>query len=98
MNPQLAVYSATTSDAPATAMQLSAVRLNELGNLSVQNAIENGGRLSAMFGVRSAQSNPIEAAAIGSMDRSAAPGNAQASGLAGALAAILANLAHVTPK
>lgn len=93
MTPQLAVYDNVTD-----VMSLSAVRLNELGNLSVQNAIENSGRLSAMFGVRSAQANPVEAAAIGSMNRSAAPGDAQASALAGSLAAILANLASVTPK
>lgn len=77
----------------SAALAQSLARLNEVGNLSVQQAVENSGRLSAMFGVRAAQTNPIEAHAIGKLDQSAAGGNAGTA----ALAAILANLAHVTP-
>jgi hypothetical protein len=76
----------------------SMARLNEIGNLSVQQATENSGRLSAMFGVRAAQSNPIEADAITSLHQAQAGGNANTNALAGALAAILANLAHSTPS
>lgn len=77
---------------------MSAARLNEIGNLSVQNAVENAGRLSAMFGVRAAQTNPIEAHAIGALNRSAAPGDANNSSLAAALAAMMMNIANKTPN
>jgi len=75
----------------------SAARLEEIGNLSVQQAVENAGRLSAMFGVRAAQTNPIEAHAIGALNRSAAPGDGQAGSLATALAAMMMNIATRTP-
>lgn len=81
-----------------TIAAMSAARLNEIGNLSVQNAVENAGRLSAMFGVRAAQTNPIEAHAIGALNRSAAPGDANNASLAGALAAMLMNSANKTPN
>lgn len=77
--------------------QMAAARLNEIGNLSVLQATENSGRLSAMMGIRAAQTNPIEASAIASLKQADAGGNAASNGLAGALSAILANLAHVTP-
>ena len=77
---------------------MSAARLNEIGNLSIQNAVENAGRLSAMFGVRAAQTNPIEAHAIGALNRSSAPGDAANGGLATALAAMMMNMAASTPK
>ncbi len=78
----------------------SMARLNEVGNMSVQQAVENSGRLSAMFGVRAAQANPIEATAINSLKASEAGGNAQNNAIATALMTLtsaLANLAHVTP-
>ena len=77
---------------------LAAARLNEIGNLSVQQAVENAGRLSAMFGVRSAQINPIEASSIETLKQAGAGGNAQTNALASALAAMMANLAHSTPS
>jgi len=76
----------------------SLARLNEVGNLSVQQATENSGRLSGMFGIRAAQTNPIEAHAIGKLDQSAAPLNGLATALASALQAAMANLAHNTPN
>lgn len=79
-------------------LDLSAARLSELGNLSIQQSIENSGRLSAMFGMRAAQANPIESAAIGSLDRSAANGDALMEALVVALAAIIVNLSNQTPK
>ena len=82
----------TAYDDPSLS-QMSAARLNEIANLSVQNAVENSGRQSSMFGVRSAQTNPIEAASIGALERSAAPGNSLNSGLATSLAAIMMNAA-----
>jgi hypothetical protein len=88
---------ATSYDDPTIAA-LSAARLNEIGNLSVQSAVENAGRLSAMFGVRAAQTNPIEAHAIGALNRSAAPGDANNASLAGALSAMLLNIANKTPN
>lgn len=78
--------------------QMGCARLNEIGNLSIQNATENGGRLSGMFGIRSAQTNPIEAHALGAMTRSSAPGNAANTGLSGSLAAMLMNIANQTPN
>ena len=94
---EIAIPIITSYDDPSIAT-MSAARLNEIGNLSVQNATENSGRLSGMFGVRAAQTNPIEAASIGAMERSAAGGNAQSNGLATALTAIMANLANRTPN
>jgi hypothetical protein len=91
-NPQATCY-----DDPSSATQ-SAARLNEIGNLSVQNAVENAGRLSAMMGVRAAQTNPIEAHAVGALNRSSAPGDATNAGMAGSLAAMLMNIAAQTPK
>lgn len=79
-------------------MQMSAARLNEMGNNGINGSQQNSERLSSMMGIRAAQANPVEAAAIGAMSNSSQAGNAQANGLAGALAAILANLAHATPK
>ena len=76
----------------------SMARLNEIGNLSVQQATENSGRLSAMFGVRAAQTNPIEASSIETLKQAGGPGNQGQNALVGALAAILANLAHGTPN
>ncbi|HLN30496.1 MAG TPA: hypothetical protein VK395_22320 [Gemmataceae bacterium] len=75
-------------------------RLNEIGNLSIQQATENSGRLSAMFGVRAAQSNPVEAASIQTLKAAGQPENAGAgaiSSLASVLSMALMNLAHVTP-
>jgi hypothetical protein len=97
MKALIAVPQCTTYDDPTLAA-LSAGRLNEIGNLSVQQAVENAGRLSAMFGVRAAQTNPIEAHAIGALNRSAAPGDSTNTSLAGALAAMLMNIAAQTPK
>jgi hypothetical protein len=94
---RLAPPQATCYD-DSTLGRMSAVRLNEIANLSVQNATENAGRASAMFGVRAAQTNPIEAHAIGALERSATPGNAANTGLAGSLAAMLMNIANRTPN
>jgi len=79
-------------------MTSSMARLNEVGNLSVQQAVENSGRLSGMLGIRAAQTNPIEAHAIGKLDQSANSGNALAASLVSALQAAMANLAHGTPS
>jgi hypothetical protein len=86
-----------TSMDPTLIFGASMARLNEIGNLSIQQATENSGRLSAMFGVRAAQANPIEASSIADLKQASTPGNQGANALVGALAAILANLAHVTP-
>lgn len=78
----------------------SMARLNEIGNLAVQQAVENSGRLSAGMGVRMVQANPIEASAISSLKASEAPQNAQSNAIAASLMTLvsaLANLAHVTP-
>lgn len=77
-----------------------AAELGQIGRLALSQATENSGRLSAMFGVRAAQANPIEASAISSLQQAAGPGNAQANATAGMLMTLvsaLANLAHVTP-
>lgn len=81
-----------------TLNQMSAARLNEIANLSVQNAVESAGRMSAMFGVRAAQTNPIEAASIGALERSSTPGNALNSGMTSGLAAMMMNTANKTPN
>jgi len=75
----------------------AATRLEEIGNLSIQNATENAGRLSAMMGVRAAQTNPIEAHSIGTLNRSASAGDGQASALTAALSAMMMNTANRTP-
>lgn len=49
--------------------QMSAARLNEIGNQAIQAAQQNSERLSAMFGMRAAQANPIEAASINSLEQ-----------------------------
>lgn len=74
-------------------MSMSAARLNEIGNLSVQQAIENSGRLSSMMGIRAAQTNPIEASSIETLKQAGGSGNAQLA----ALAAMISNLANRTP-
>lgn len=76
----------------------AADRLDEIGNLSLQQAIENSGRLSAMMGIRAAQANPIEAASISSIKGADNSGNIQAMAMSNALAAIAANLAGGTPN
>ncbi len=70
--------------------EMAMARLNELGNLSVQQAIENSGRLSAMFGIRAAQTNPIEASAIASLKQADVPANGGAAALVAGLAQIFA--------
>ena len=80
--------------------QMSAARLNEIGNLAVAGSQQNSERLSAMFGVRAAQANPIEATAINSLKASESGGNAQSNSTAAALMTLvsaLANLARQTP-
>lgn len=76
----------------------STARLNEIGNLSVQQATENSGRLSAGMGIRMVQTNPIEASSIETLKQAGASGNAQVNALAASLAAMFANLAHATPS
>ena len=78
----------------------SAAQLRQIGRMSVSQAQENANRLSAMFGVRAAQANPVEATAINSLKASEAGGNAQNNAIAASLMTLvsaLANLAHVTP-
>jgi hypothetical protein len=77
--------------------QMSAARLNEIGNLSVAGAQQNSERLSAMFGVRAAQANPVEASAISSLKASESPQNQGSNALVAALASMFANLARQTP-
>lgn len=89
--------STTATDNISTIMQLSATRLNEMGNNGINGSQQNSERISAMFGIRAGQANPVEAASIGALANSSGPGNAQSNALAGALASILANLASVTP-
>lgn len=73
---------------------LSAARLNEIGNQAISAAQQNSERLSAMMGVRAAQTNPIEAASIETLKQAGGQGNA----LMGTIMAMLANLAHGTPN
>jgi hypothetical protein len=73
--------------------RLSAARLNEIGNQAISGAQQNSERLSAMFGVRAAQANPIEASSIETLKQAGGTNN----GIVTALAMALANLAHVTP-
>lgn len=77
---------------------MAAARLNEIGNLAVTQAVENSGRLSAMMGIRAAQTNPIEATAINTLKQGENSGNAQSNSLGMALAALFANLAHASPN
>lgn len=74
--------------------QMSMARLNEIGNQAISGAQQNSERLSAMFGVRAAQANPIEAASIESLKQAGAGGNSAVM----ALATALMNLAHGTPN
>lgn len=92
------IFNSVYADNISNTMQMSAARLNEMGNNGINGSQQNSERLSSMMGIRAAQSNPVEAAAVSAMANSSDAGNAQANGLAGALAAILANLASVTPK
>ncbi len=69
-------------------------RLNEIGNLSVQQAIENSGRSSAMFGIRAAQTNPIEASAIASLKQADTPANGGAAALVAGLANIFSGMGN----
>lgn len=78
-------------------MKASMARLNEIGNKAILGAQQNSERLSAMMGIRAAQTNPIEAHAIGKLDQSAQIGNSSASALVSALAALFANQAHNSP-
>lgn len=76
-------------------------RLNEIGNSSVNGSQQNSERLSAMFGVRAAQSNPVEATSIASLKQADAGGNAQSNAVAASLMTLvsaLSNLAHNTPN
>lgn len=78
----------------------SAAQLRQLGRLSLTHAEENANRLSAAFGVRAAQTNPVEAASIATLKASGSGEMAQSNSAAGviaALAAAMMNLAHVTP-
>ena len=81
-------------------LRASMMRLNEIGNLSIQQATENSGRLSAGMGIRMVQVNPIEATSIASLKQADAGGNAQSNAIAASLMTLvsaLSNLAHVSP-
>jgi hypothetical protein len=76
---------------------LARKRLDEIGNMAILGAQQNSERLSSMMGIRAAQTNPIEAAAIQTLKSAGVPENGGSNALVAALAAIMANLAHITP-
>jgi hypothetical protein len=78
----------------AAAMSAALVRLQEVGNLGQSDAGQNTGRLSSMMGVRAAQSNPIEANSISTLQNASGTNNAAMQ----ALVAALGNTAASTPN
>jgi hypothetical protein len=78
----------------SAAMAAALVRLQETGNLTILEASQNSGRLSSMMGIRAAQSNPIEASSISTLNNASGTNNAALQSLVTALM----NLSHGTPN
>lgn len=78
----------------AAAMAAELVRVNAVGTNVLNGSQQNSERLSAMFGVRAAQSNPIEASSISTLNNASGANNTALS----ALIMALMNQAHGTPS